>query len=169
MSKNKIDITENVMSKIRTEKIKMKPKWYFWLGSLVIFMTITGLTIISIFLISLITFSLKSHGPMGAVRYEQILSSFPWWAFVVVFIGITTGIILLRKYDFSYKKNFSFIILVFIIAVLLGGILVDVSGLDTLWMKRGLMKGFYQQYGDSHQQKWNNKNKDNGWRRGNFQ
>ena len=144
MSKQQISISKNVMAKIKTEQIKMKPKWYFWLGSISILVGLIGLTITSIFLISLVTFSLKKHGPMGAIRYQEIISTFPWWAPVIVIIGLIGGIVLLKKYDFSYKRNFIFIIAVLISAILLTGILVDILGFDDLWMKRGPMRRFYQ-------------------------
>ena len=168
MSKHQIDITKNVMAKIKTEKIKMKPKWYFWLGSLAIFIAVVGLTIFSIFLISFITFSLRSHGPMGIVRYQQIVSNFPWWALILVIVGLITGTILLRKYDFSYKKNFLFIILVFISAVLLAGVLINILGFDTFWINKGPMKRFYQQY-NGGKQELNNNMRNNGWGKRNLQ
>lgn len=161
MSKHKIDITKKVMSKIKTGQIKMKPKWYFWLGSLSMFIALVGLVIVSIFLISLVTFSLRSHGPMGAIRYQQIVSSFPWWAPIIIVIGLITGIILLKKYDFSYKKNFIFIIIIFVSAVLLAGILMDILGFDNLWIKRGPMRRFYQQY-DGNGQRLNINGEQNG-------
>ncbi len=169
MSKHKIDITKTVMEKIKIEKIKMKPKWYFWLGSFAFFLSVVGLTIFSIFLISFITFSLRSHGPMGAVRYQQIISNFPWWALILVVAGLITGTILLKKYDFSYKKNFLFIILVFVSAVLLTGILIDILGFDTPLIKRGPMRKFYQQYGGNNKQEFNGNVKNNGRGRRNFQ
>lgn len=156
------------MSKIEAEQIRMRPKWYFLLGTLAIFIALIGLVILSIFLISLITFSLRSHGPMGIVRYQQLISSFPWWAPIIVVIGLTMGIALLKKYDFSYKKNFLFIILVFIAAVLLAGVLVDILGFDMFWIKRGPMRRFYQQY-DGNKQEWNNIIKNNGKGKRNFQ
>ncbi len=159
MSKRKIDITKSVMSKIKTERIKMKPKWYFLLGSLFIVLAFVCLIIISIFLISLITFSLKSHGPMGAIRYQQIISNFPWWAPIIVIVGLVAGIVLLKKYDFSYRKNFLFIAVIFISAILLAGILIDILGFDNLWIKRGPMRKFYQQYNGDYKQEWNNNNR----------
>lgn len=162
MSKRKIDITKNVMSKIKTKQIKMKPKYYFLFGSLFIFFALVSLIIISIFLISLITFSLKSHGPMGTIRYQQIISNFPWWAPIIIIIGLVTGIILLKKYDFSYKKNFLFVVTIFISAVLLAGVLIDLLGFDNLWIKRGPMKKFYQQYNSDYKQEWNNNIINNG-------
>lgn len=161
MSKHQIDITKKVMSKIKTEQIKMKPRWYFWLGSLSMFIALVGLAIVSIFLISLVTFFLRSHGPMGAIRYQQIISSFPWWALIIVIIGLVIGIILLKKYDFSYRKNFLVIIIIFILAILLTGIFVDTLGLDNLWIKKGPMRRFYQQY-DGNRQRLNINGEQNG-------
>lgn len=151
------------MSKIKTEQIKMKPKWYFWVGSLSMFIALVGIVIVSIFLISLVTFSLRSHGPMGAVRYQQIISSFPWWAPIIVAIGLIIGIILLKKYDFSYKKNFVLIIIIFVSALLLAGILVDILGFDNLWIKRGPMRRFYQQY-NGNRQRLNINGEQNGFK-----
>lgn len=167
MSKHKIDITKKVMSKIKTEQIKMKPKWYFWLGSLSILVALVGLFFVLIFLISLITFSLRSHGPMGAIRYQQILFSFPWWAPIVIAIGLIIGTVLLKKYDFSYKHNFLVIIIIFISAILLTGIFINTFGLDNFWIKRGPMKRFYQNY-DGNRQRLNINNKQNGRGNRNF-
>ncbi len=167
MSKHQIDITKKVMSEIKTERIEMRPKWYFLLGSLSIFVALVGLTFVSIFLISLVTFSLRSHGPMGAIRYQQIISNFPWWAPIIVIIGLITGTILLKKYDFSYKHNFLIIIIIFVSAILLTGIFVDTFGLDDFWIKRGPMKRFYQNY-DGNRQRLNINNKQNGRGNRNF-
>lgn len=147
MSNNiKLNIPEKIISQIKSGEAKMKPKWYFLLGSFALVGGFLGITIVLIFLMSLITFSLRTHGPMGAIRYEQLLSSFPWWAPIVAIAGIGLGVWLLKKYDFSYKKNFLLIIVSFISVILLAGWLINYLGLDNVWMKRGPMKGLYQQY-----------------------
>lgn len=146
MSKNKINITNRVMKKIKSGQIAMKPKWYFLLGSFSLFVFLFGLSILSVFLISLITFSLKTHGPMGSVRYQQIITNFPWWAVIIAITGLGGAIVLLKKFDFSYKKNFALIILIFIAAVIIAGISIDLLNLDSLWMKRGPMRRFYQRH-----------------------
>lgn len=145
MPKNQIDITKTVMAKIKKEQIRIKPKWYFLLGSFAIFIALVGLVIFSIFLISLVSFSLRSHGPMAAIRYQQIITSFPWWAPILTIVALLSGIFLLRKYDFSYKKNFSLIIMFVVVGILIAGILIDILGFDNLWMKKGPMRRFYQQ------------------------
>jgi len=147
MSKDpKINMPENIMSLIKKGHIKMKPQSYFILSSLVMIGGVVGLSVFLVFLVSLMSFSLRTHGPMGSMRYQQLLSSFPWWALIVAIIGIGFGIRLLKKYDFSYKKNFLVIILSFILIILISGWLINYLGLDTLWMRQGRMKEFYQRY-----------------------
>lgn len=144
MSKKQIDITNDVMTRIKKEHITMKPRWYFILGSFAMTIGMMGLSIISIFSVNLIAFSLRTHGPMGDIRCQQILTSFPWWAPVIVIIGLGFGIVMLKKYDFSYKKSFSVVIVGFIAAIILAGIVADNLGLNTMLLRQKQMRGFYQ-------------------------
>jgi len=145
MSKIKKDITKDVMSRIKREHITMKPRWYFIVGSLAMVLGIIGLSVVSIFFVNIIVFSLRTHGPMGAIRYQQLLSSFPWWAPMLVVIGLGFGIWMLKKYDFSYRKNFLLVILGFITAVIISGILIDYLGINKFLLRQGQMRRFYQQ------------------------
>jgi hypothetical protein len=142
----KVNMTENVMFSIRQGKSKMKSKWYFVSGSIALALGLIGLIILAVFSVSVMSFSLRSHGPMGAIRYEQLLSTFPIGALFVAVIGIGFGSLLLRKYDFSYKKNFIAIIAGFMGVILLAGWFIDYSGLDRMWMHRGSMRPFYESY-----------------------
>lgn len=153
MPKKTVNISESVMSRIQHENIAMKPQWYFILGSVFMIVGVIGSFVLSVFLVSLISFSLKTHGPMGDIRYQQLLSSFPWWAIVVAVLGLGVGIYFLRKYDFSYKKNFLFIVIAFISAIIISGLFLDYLGLDRIWSQQGPMRGLYQRY-------------DGGWRGG---
>lgn len=138
-----------MMSAIAKEQVKMKPRWYFVLGSVLMTGGLTGLVILSIFVVSVVSFSLCTHIPAGnfhAIHYKKLLSTFPWGAVAVAGVGIGFGILLLKKYDFSYRKNFLLIILSGIVAILFAGWLVNYTGLDTIWMKRGPMRDFYHRY-----------------------
>jgi len=147
MSDNKkIEIEKNVVTLIKSGQIKMKPRWHFMLGSLAMIIGLIALVLVLIFLISLISFSLRTHGPMGAIRYQQIISSFPWWAPILALVGIYFGVITFRKYDFSYKKNFLTVVIVFLGVILVSGWLINYFGFDSAWLKRGPLKGVYQQY-----------------------
>lgn len=134
------------MDKIHGDKIKMKPKVYFVVGSILTFVGLVSSIVVSIFLMGLIRFSLRSHGPMGSYRLEQILSNFPWWAPILAVVGLIVGIWLLRKYDFSFKVNFKLIIVGFILAVIVGGWIVDSVGLNDALIRRGPMQRMMRQY-----------------------
>ena len=134
------------MSSIRRGQAKMRPRWHFVLGSLAMIGGLTGLAILAVFTVSVVSFSLRAHGPMGDIRYEQLISTFPWGAVMVAIVGMTVGIWLLKKYDFAYKKNFSLIVVCVLAAILFAGWLINYTGLDSSWMKRGPMKQFYEQY-----------------------
>jgi hypothetical protein len=151
MSKTHVNITDGVMSRIKTGEVRMKPKMYFILGTLGMIIGLTSLVIVSVFLISLVSFSLRTHGPMGDIRYQQLLASFPWWAPIIALIGILGGVTLLKQFDFSYKKNFLMIIIIFVGSVVIAGLAIDYIGIDSLWARRGMMRGLYQQYGGNYQ------------------
>lgn len=145
MSKTQIDITKNVMSRIKRENITIKPRWYFILGSFAMVLGFIGLSVVSIFFVNVTVFSLRTHGPMGAIRYQQLLTSFPWWAPILVIIGLGFGIWMLKKYDFSYRKNFLLVILGITVAIIISGVLIDYLGINTFLSRQRQMRRFYQQ------------------------
>ena len=134
------------MDQIHEEKIKMRPRIYFIIGSMLTFVGLVSSVVVSVFLVGLIRFSLRTHGPMGSYRLDQILSSFPWWAPVLAIVGLVVGIWLLRKYDFSFRVNFKAVIITFILAVIAGGWIVDSVGLNDVLIRRGPMQGMMRQY-----------------------
>jgi hypothetical protein len=146
MPKKQITITDEVMEKIHGQHIRMRPKIYYIFGSLLVFSSLIFSVVSSVFLVSLTRFAVKIHGPMGQLRLEQLLSSFPWWAPVLAIIGLITGIRIMRKYDFSYKYNFPMFIIGFILAVVIAGWTIDYLNLDNMWFQQGPMRGIMRQY-----------------------
>ena len=102
--------------------------------------------LLTMFFVGLIRFTFRSHGPMGSYRLEQILTQFPWWALGLAVVGLICGIWLIRRYDFSFKISFRLLIIGFLLAVLVGGLIVDISGLNDLLLRRGPMRGMMRQY-----------------------
>ncbi len=144
LKKSHIDMETIVMKKIKSDEIKMKPKWLFVAGSIFTIAGLVGLTIGAIFLTNLTIFLIRKRGP-GYGRLELMLESFPLWIPILAILGIIFGIWMLKKYDFSYKKNFPLIVIAFIASVIIAGLLVDQLGLNNVWSHKGPMRGFYQQ------------------------
>jgi len=153
MSKELKNISDSIMGEIRHGNLKMRPKLYFIIGSVLVFVSLILSALSSVFLFGLIRFSLRSHGPMGQYRFEQLLSSFPWWAAILAVLGLIIGLWLVRKYDFSYKINFKIVIIGFVTAIIIAGYLVDVLGLNDVFSRQGCMNRIYGKNNCSHQAK----------------
>lgn len=146
MSKELNKTKEEVMNKIKQGQIKMRPRFYFIFGYI---LTILGLVfsfMTSIFFVGITRFALRSHGPRGQYRLEQLLSTFSWWMPVLAIIGLIIGISLLRKYDFSYKINFRLLIMGLIVSVLITGFVIDMTGLNDFWLQRGNGQGQFRNF-----------------------
>jgi len=149
MSKTKINIKKTnikktVMQKIESDQIKMKPKWLFVLGSLFSLLGLVAFSLTGIFFTNLTIFLIKKQGP-GYGRLQILMTSFSWWIPVVAILGIALGVILLKKYDFSYKKNFGLIVVGFIASIIIAGFIIDKLGVNTVASNKGPIRGFYQQ------------------------
>ncbi|MDD4271294.1 MAG: hypothetical protein PHF50_00635 [Patescibacteria group bacterium] len=146
MPKEIKNIADSVMREIHESKLKMRPRFYFIIGSSLILIGLVFSVISSVFLVGLIRFSLRTHGPMGEYRFAQLIESFPWWAIILAISGLIIGVWLIRQYDFSYKINFKIIIIGFVAAIIIAGWLVDASGLNDAFSRRGCsMHRLYRQ------------------------
>ncbi len=146
MSKELKNITGAVMDRIHQGKIKMRPRVYFVIGSLLTFIGLVASMLTSVFLVGLMRFSFRSHGPMGKYRLEELLSRFSWWGPVLAILGLVIGIWLLRRYDFSYKINFKAMIFGIVVAIIVAGLVLDMTGLNDVLLRRGPMQGIMRQY-----------------------
>ena len=139
----KVDFEREIMGKIASGQITMKPRWYFILGSLMMILGLISSTVIATFLINLTAFVLRKKG-FGYGKLDMVLANFPIWIPIVAVLGIGLGIFFLRKYDFSYRKNFLVIVIGFIISLFIAGLAIDKLGLNDIWSQRGGMRRFYQ-------------------------
>lgn len=137
MEKELDNIKNNVMDKIHNGEVKMKPKIYFMLGSALTLIGVILSSITSIFLVGLVRFSIRSNGVMSQYKIDQMVRNFPWWTTVLAILALVLGIWLIRKYDFSYKANFLYIILLFVITIIISGWIVDIAGLNDVIYKHG--------------------------------
>jgi hypothetical protein len=141
MPKDIKNIEQEIMSKIREGKIKMRPRMYFTIGSAMTFIGLIASIATSVFTIGVISFLFRSNGRIfGRGKMEYLLSILPWWLPVVAVAGLTIGVYFIRKYDFSYKIDFKKGILVIILAVIFSGWLVDALGFNDLLVRKGLMR-----------------------------
>jgi len=125
------------MGRIHTEHIKMRPRWYFILGSLATFVGLVMAILASVFLLSFIKISLRGSGKMAEYKMDELLSHFSWWGPVIALASLLLGLWLLRQYEFSYKKNFGLIAIGFILAIIVASFVLDMSGLNEVMLQHG--------------------------------
>lgn len=140
-----LDFESEIMDKVRSKQIAMRPKWYFVAGSLLTLIGVVSATLSAIFLTGVTFFALRGHGMMAQWRLNTLVESFPLWLPVLAVAATLAGLWLLRQYNFSYKNNFVLIILGFVAAIVLAGFAFDVLGFNEAWSERPHMRGFYRQ------------------------
>ncbi len=146
MSEDIKNIAGNILRQIHQGKIKMKPRAFFILGSTITFIGLILTIFVSTFLLGLIKFSLRAHGPMADYRLDQMLMNFPWLTLVLAVLGLVIGIWLIRQYDFSYKVKPWIVMVSFIIAIIIAGVLIDTIGINDKLLERGPVKGIMRKY-----------------------
>ncbi len=140
------------MHRIHTERIKMRPRLYFVLGSLITFIGLVMSILASTFALSFIKLSLRGGGRMAEYKMDVLLSHFSWWGPIIALSSLTFGIWLLRQYEFSYKKNFFVVVGGFIFAIAIASSVLDMTGLSEVMFQRGPLKSSFLFEGIYHEQ-----------------
>jgi hypothetical protein len=146
MSKE-LKIAENIMGQIKQGKIKIRPKGYYIIGSILTFAGTVFSIITSSFLFGLLRFSMRSHYGRGAqYKIDTAISNFPWWLFILAILSIVLGLWLIKKYNFSYKIKPALLVLIFIFSVFVSGIAIDLTGFNDALYRKPQMKNLIDRY-----------------------
>ncbi len=131
---NKNLITEKVVSKIEKGELKMKPKVYFIIKSILIISSLILTFLLVLYFGSLIVFVLRIndilffHG-MGFHAIRSILLSFPWYLVFLIFILIILIEIIGRRFRFIYRKPFIISLFAISLIVAASSFLIESSSL----------------------------------------
>lgn len=148
-SGRKKDLAKKVMREIKERHLKMKPKVYFIFGSLLLGIGVAGVVSLSAFFVNLIVFRLRIHKPfaflvLGWPGLRGFILSFPWLPLVIAVAGLYGSSILLRKYEFSYKRSFISLIIALTALVLTLGFIVSKTGINQRMRRRRFLRRLYQ-------------------------
>lgn len=138
-------LEEKIIKEINSGSIKMRPKWLFVVGSLITGFGVVLTTSLALLAIQLIRFRLTHPGPGAAIKINTIISSLPWYVPVIAVTAIIGGYLALKQYDFSYRKNASFIMILVVVGLVFGSFVLDKVGADQILMKRGYFRRIYNQ------------------------
>jgi hypothetical protein len=146
MSKKIENLNKEIMNKIHQNKIKMKPKYYFVIGSFITFVGLLSAVVVTMLSTSMIIFLFKAKGPGAGFRFQMMLENFPVWLIILSATSLAFGIWIFKKYNFTYKLDFRISTVLFVLIIILSSLVINSLGFNDLFMKRGPMKGTMQKY-----------------------
>jgi hypothetical protein len=130
---------------IREKQIRMRPRAYF-VVSAVLFGAGLSLTIaLAILYIGTIVFRLRIHAPFlflqaGRSGWSVFFATFPWLPFLCAGIAIVASIMIMRRYDFSYRHAFPAILIGFCGVLIVLGITADILNLPSQANRIGIVQ-----------------------------
>ena len=128
------------MREIKKREVRMRPRLYFVGGSILLGLGLAGAIITAIFFLNIFVFRLRILGPLNCLR----LTTFPWTVLLASVVGIVVGLALLKRFEFSYRKNFLVLVIVLITVVAVLGFLLDRIGFNERVAPHPHMRRFYK-------------------------
>lgn len=131
----KQDFSREIMTKIKEDKIKMKPRVYFMLASVLLVFSFVLVILLTVFFVNLVAFRLRVHGPFnylvfGTLGIGPFFQSFPWIFLGTTLLGIGLVVYLMKKFDFSYHHNFILLTISSVISIIVIGGVIDLIGVN---------------------------------------
>ena len=159
-NKEKSTTLDQILEKIKGDKVKMHSKHYFILELVAIILAIVAAVLLSLYLFSFTLFSLRQNGiwylsGFGLSGVKASLFLIPWTIIFVVGLLVAGIEFLSRKFSFSYRRPVIYSIGGIILIVILGSFLIDKgTSLHPKFMERANegrlpigARGFYESFG----------------------
>lgn len=126
------DFKQNILNKIKTGEVDMKPRWHFLLQSLLLVLGVFTAALLVVYLASFVLFALRQSGvgfvPLYGFRGISIfIMSTPWILIASAGALVVVLQVLVHKYSFSYRQPLLYSLLGVIALVLLGSFVIGKS------------------------------------------
>lgn len=124
---NTTEIQSEVMNKIHSGSVRMRPRLFFTFLWLLGIVASLGAGLAFAYFISILTFLIRiqtASTPAYGARQNlsETIATFPWWSVVLSLLLAGMAFWLLRKYSRLYRYKISTIILIFLIVSVFIGI-----------------------------------------------
>ncbi len=125
----KFQLVDKVLGKLKSGKVKMKPKACFILKTLLIILGIVAIAFFVLYLISFIAFVLRVSGiwflpGFGFHGIRPFFVSMPWLLILTVALLIVVLEILVRHFAFSYRRPILYSVLAIVAFALLASFII---------------------------------------------
>lgn len=129
-NQQKNNIIDKVLAKIKKGDVKMKPKVYFVLKTILSIVGVLVVGAFAVFLISFIGFHLRASGVgylphFGFLGFGAYLRLLPWFLIIASVLLIVLLEILAKHFAFVYRRPIFYSLLAIIVFALVGGLIID--------------------------------------------
>ena len=135
------ELVNKIKEKIDSEQIKMKPHYYFVMGSIAIFIGILGSLSLTTFFTSTLFYRARMNQGFGC---DLALNQTPWVLIFLTLGFLALGIYLFEKYDISYKVSALLIAILIAITVVVSGYVLDNRGIHQGFRNMPMMNRLYK-------------------------
>ena len=122
-------LRDSVLSAIESGKVTMRPRWQYVLKAalLIAGAVLTALT--ALFLISFAVFSLRKNGAWFAPTFglrgvRELFLSLPWLIILLAVIFIVLLEVLVRRYQFAYRRPLLYTAVGVLLLAVVGGVVI---------------------------------------------
>ncbi len=122
--KNKTSIYEAVTEKLKSSKVVARPRLFFVVKGILIFVLILLVLVVALFTVSLVMFALRANGlgaapTLGWWGIGVLARSLPWVLVLVAALSILVLELSVNRFRFAYRRPalYSLVVLIFVVAV----------------------------------------------------
>lgn len=124
------ELKNKILNKIKEGKLKMKPSFYFILKFIGIIMGIVILSLIALFLVSFVIFSLRFYGALYLLHFgmrgiKLFIVALPRVLILIILIILFILELFMKNLAPIYRKPLLYSLLVLFIIMLIGGIILE--------------------------------------------
>ena len=123
-------IQHEVLERIRSGKLRMKPRLFFILKTILVISITALILVISVWLASFISFGLRLSGNESLLGFGTrgsliFLTVFPWGLAIIDVLLVLLLMALLRRFAFGYRRSLLYLLALLIIGAVAVGLLFD--------------------------------------------
>lgn len=139
------NIREQILGKIKSGEVNMKPKYYFMLRLCLLAMTIFFAFLLSTILVSYVLFSIEVSGQVfllgfGAKGFYNFFMALPWFILILDIILVVFIDWLLKSFRFGYNSPILILFVVTLVSITSLGSLLNFTSFHKSLMQRAEKK-----------------------------
>ncbi|MFO0743885.1 MAG: hypothetical protein U0469_02435 [Candidatus Paceibacterota bacterium] len=120
MEINKEKIVKKIEEVIKSKKLKMRPRWYFVLKTILIMSFSLILFLITIYLTDFVFFIFHEHQKfVPSMAFTDFLKTIPVIILLLIILFLFSLYHLVSEYSFVYRKNILYVILILLMSIIL--------------------------------------------------